>query len=326
MTAARPTLRRGASGSDVEILHQKLTAVGMPVQGDPAAVFGASTEETVRVFQRRRNLQVDGICGPDTWSALDEHGHRLGDRLLARRKPMMRGDDVRALQARLDSLGFDPGRIDGIFGPQTEDALVAFQRDSAIAADGICGPDTTRAFARVGHLADGEITGVREREVLAATPRRLSGRRVFLASRPAGAEVVAVLTMALVAHGVEVASESDLVVDTHAAAAADAFDADLSVLLQPCADPSWRAAYYGSGRYQSFRGQAIATRLAEELESGVPSPRVAVPLSVGFLRETRMAAVVVQLDQGELDDPKSAVDALVAGIRAGFEAPPAADA
>jgi N-acetylmuramoyl-L-alanine amidase len=323
LTASRPTLRRGASGSDVEILHQKLTAVGMPVQGDPAAVFGASTEETVRVFQRRRNLQVDGICGPDTWSALDEHGHRLGDRLLARRKPMMRGDDIRALQVRLDSLGFDPGRIDGIFGPDTESALIAFQQDAGIAADGICGPDTTRAFARVGHLADGAIGGVREREVLAATPRKLTGRRVFVASRPAAAEVVTALGAALVEAGVEIETDTALVVDAHAAPAAAAFDADLCVLLQPCADPSWRTAYYGSGRYQSFRGQAIATRLAERLTEWSGTPQAAVPLSGGFLRETRMAAVVIQLDASELTEPRLAVEALVAGIQAGFEAPPA---
>ena len=320
-----PTLRRGTSGPDIEVLRAKLHAVGIPVQGDPTAFFGASTEEAVRSFQRRRNLQVDGICGPDTWSALDEEGHRLGDRLLARRRPMMRGDDVRTLQLRLDSLGFDPGRIDGIFGPETELALIAFQRDAAIAADGICGPDTTSAFARLGHLADGTIGGVRERAVLAATPRQLSGRRVFIASRPTAGPVVEALDSALSAVGVMTARDTSLVVDAEAATPAQTFDADLSVLLQPSADPKWRSAYYSSDRYQSLRGRAIAVCIAESLEAGAEEPRPAAGLTVGFLRETRMPAVVVQLDPAELAAPDSIIGALVQGIRDGFESPPPVD-
>ena len=34
---------------------------------------------------------------------------------------MLRGDDVAELQVRLAQLGFNPGRIDGIFGPATAD-------------------------------------------------------------------------------------------------------------------------------------------------------------------------------------------------------------
>ena len=39
--------------------------------------------------------------------------------MLYHRIPMMRGDDVAELQARLNSLGFDTGKVDGIFGPDT---------------------------------------------------------------------------------------------------------------------------------------------------------------------------------------------------------------
>ena len=38
-------------------------------------------------------------------------------------RPMLRGDDVAELQVLLSQLGFNPGRIDGIFGPTTGDAL-----------------------------------------------------------------------------------------------------------------------------------------------------------------------------------------------------------
>ncbi len=57
-----------------------------------------------------------------------------------------RGPQVSRLQARLQELGFDPGPIDGIFGPQTERAVIAFQRHRGLTADGIVGPQTRQAL------------------------------------------------------------------------------------------------------------------------------------------------------------------------------------
>lgn len=58
-----------------------------------------------------------------------------------------RGEAVRDLQVRLASAGYaaDP---DGIFGPRTRAAVMAFQRESGLAADGIAGPDTMAALGR----------------------------------------------------------------------------------------------------------------------------------------------------------------------------------
>lgn len=38
-----------------------------------------------------------------------------------------RGEEVRDLQQRLEQLGYDPGPLDGIYGPRTADALMQFQ-------------------------------------------------------------------------------------------------------------------------------------------------------------------------------------------------------
>ena len=59
-----------------------------------------------------------------------------------------RGASVFDLQRRLAALGYPPGPIDGIFGPRTEAAVRAFQRDSGLVPDGIVGPRTRRALAR----------------------------------------------------------------------------------------------------------------------------------------------------------------------------------
>ncbi len=53
-----------------------------------------------------------------------------------------KGGDVEALQRRLKAAGFDPGVIDGDFGPATAKALRSFQEKAGIGADGIFGPQT----------------------------------------------------------------------------------------------------------------------------------------------------------------------------------------
>jgi hypothetical protein len=53
---------------------------------------------------------------------------------------------VRALQARLRALGFDPGPLDGLFGPRTQAAVRAFQRARGLEVDGVVGPRTWTAL------------------------------------------------------------------------------------------------------------------------------------------------------------------------------------
>jgi len=56
------------------------------------------------------------------------------------------GADVVQLQEKLKSLGFNPGKIDGDFGPGTEAAVIAFQRSEGILADGVAGVKTLKAL------------------------------------------------------------------------------------------------------------------------------------------------------------------------------------
>jgi len=61
----------------------------------------------------------------------------------------MRGEDVRELQNKLASLGYDVGPVDGIFGPRTERAVIEFQKNNGLKVDGIVGPQTYDMLERL---------------------------------------------------------------------------------------------------------------------------------------------------------------------------------
>lgn len=56
------------------------------------------------------------------------------------------GSDVKVLQTKLQTLGYSVGTIDGIFGQNTKSAVVSFQMNSGLQADGIVGPITSQAL------------------------------------------------------------------------------------------------------------------------------------------------------------------------------------
>jgi putative chitinase len=57
-----------------------------------------------------------------------------------------KGNKVKILHRRLKELGFNPGLIDGDYGPATEAAVLAFQKSKGLLADGIVGPRTLAAL------------------------------------------------------------------------------------------------------------------------------------------------------------------------------------
>ncbi len=56
------------------------------------------------------------------------------------------GDEVLDIQGALKSLGYYTGQIDGIYGTATKNAVIAFQRDNGLTADGIVGKATMNAL------------------------------------------------------------------------------------------------------------------------------------------------------------------------------------
>ena len=58
----------------------------------------------------------------------------------------MEGGDVKLVQERLNALGFDCGKADGILGPKTEQAIKSFQATKKLTVDGVVGEKTCKAL------------------------------------------------------------------------------------------------------------------------------------------------------------------------------------
>lgn len=59
-----------------------------------------------------------------------------------------KGEDVKTVQELLIQLGYKPGSIDGVFGEKTEDAVVSFQEENNLYADGVVGSNTWAEIRR----------------------------------------------------------------------------------------------------------------------------------------------------------------------------------
>ncbi len=159
--AAGATLQQGATGAQVTDLQNKLRAAGLGIAAD--GVFGPQTRNAVIAFQRARGLTVDGIVGPQTWAALNQvqAGPTTGPTLIQGSS----GAAVSELQTRLRNAGYSVD-VDGQFGPQTKNAVVAFQRAKGLEADGIVGPKTWAAIGGPS-IQSTPVSGVNGNQALA---------------------------------------------------------------------------------------------------------------------------------------------------------------
>jgi N-acetylmuramoyl-L-alanine amidase len=177
----------GDRGPAVAEIRAKLVQLGLlPASGesgDPVeATFDQAVDQAIRQFQQQRGLSATGIVDAETYRVLDEARWRLGDRLLSyvAGHPLI-GDDVAALQRRLLELGFEVNRVDGVYGPVTEQAVREFQRSVGVPVDGICGPATFKALARLSPIVTGgRADALRESERIHRAGPMLPGKVVVV--------------------------------------------------------------------------------------------------------------------------------------------------
>ena len=156
-------LRRGSSGPNVVVIQVELNRISQNYPAIPKietvdGIFGSRTEASVRAFQRIFDLTPDGIVGKATWYALVRL-YTAVTRLSELRSQGQRfyaisweypnalrqgdqGDKVRHLQYMLSVLAsyirqIPSLTVDGIFGPNTRDAVLAAQRYFGLPETGI---------------------------------------------------------------------------------------------------------------------------------------------------------------------------------------------
>ncbi|MBQ2893328.1 MAG: peptidoglycan-binding protein [Oscillospiraceae bacterium] len=156
-------LRRGSSGPSVVVIQVELNRISQNYPAIPKiptvdGIFGSRTEAAVRAFQEIFDLTPDGIVGPATWYALVRlytAVTKLGELRSSGQQfysinwsypnsleEGATGDKVRHLQYMLSVLSAYINNIpdvdvDGIFGPATENAVVAAQRYFGLPQTGV---------------------------------------------------------------------------------------------------------------------------------------------------------------------------------------------
>lgn len=267
----------GDRGEAVRDIQQRLSALGYRTSPDDVGLFGPTTFEAVSKFQSDRGLPIDGIVGSETWRALVDAGYHLGDRLLYRRVPMMRGDDVADLQARLNSLGFDAGKVDGVFGPNSLRGLLDFQHNRELAEDGISGPRVGAELQLIEMVTKKHgRDSVRERQWLAELPDTIAGQRVYLDPECRNAEesastwaaaIGAVTALRLLGASPIISRSIDTTPPARLRARrANRVNADIVVGFLVAGDSGEAVYYFRSKHSMSDGGLAIADRVASRLD------------------------------------------------------------
>ena len=330
---------RGPAVADVRARLLALPAPQLPERdrlglGESSPdLFDETLERAVRAFQQHKGLIVDGVVGVETFTALDGARWALGDRILLHTPGhLQRGEDVVALQERLNTLGFGAGRVDGRFGPETERAVRGFQRAYGLPGDGSVGPETLRAFEDLRRSVSGGSANVlRERELVRRSGHSLSGRTVVLDPGHGGGHPGAVahglveadvamdlarrIEGRLTAIGVSVVytrTEHTCPTEDERAATANAAGADLVLSLHcdshDAADASGVATFFfGRDRKTSWSavGEHLADLLLREVvaRTGLANCR-SHGRSWTLLQQTRMPAV--RVEAGYLSHPDDA--------------------
>ncbi len=276
-------------------LQRRLALAGFVAAENEPGVYCTATSEAVAQFQSSRGLHVNGTCDDLTWRALVEAGWSLGDRLLVLAAPHQRGDDVVELQNRLNRLGFDCGRPDGILGAATTRAVEEFQRQVGLNPDGVCGPQTVHTLEVVGRQSGTGpgVALVREAESM-RDHRSLHALRIVVGQFGGLSAITRALARQLREHGATVISTDEYEATAHAAAA-NRFGASVYLGFAPRADTRSDISYFAVPTFESVGGRALATQLVAHMGPAMGRTMALRGMRLPVLRETRMPAVFCEL-------------------------------
>ena len=177
----KTTLYNGCQGEEVRELQQALIDLGY-LKGTADGIYGNKTENAVRAFQKKNHLYPDGLAGkktrelimsmaaakrkakptktpkptrtpkptktPDPSSSSSVSSSKLFGGNYATIRYGDRGTRVKTLQSALKTVNFLNGKVDGIFGKKTLNAVKSFQRSKKLTPDGLAGKKTLKALEK----------------------------------------------------------------------------------------------------------------------------------------------------------------------------------
>lgn len=301
----------GDRGEAVSDIQRRLNLLGYLPRGEGVdGVFGKATNDAVRGFQKDHGLPQTGVIEERAWTQLVELTYELGDRLLYLRSPFFHGKDVEELQHWLNRLGFSTDKIDGVFGPRTEQAVRDFQKSTGEVSDGIVGPSTLRAFECLQQvLRENGVAVPRVPGRQASVTSVLRGRRLAVdastVSDDLGARVVVDLAsrlgnlLELLGAEVVYARSSGPALDRRMKEVnkshSRVFVCFSLGTSDDVSDQGTKCLYFAHGNEYSVPGKQLALSVQRELVRSLARPDLGVKGGdVPELQRTAMPAVIVQ--------------------------------
>ena len=106
--------------NEIATIQAQLNKKGCSV-GTVDGIAGPATYNAVISFQNKNGLTADGQVGTATWDILFDtvSGGTTYTRILKVTSPLMHGEDIKAVQNKLNSLGYNCGTADGYYGNAT---------------------------------------------------------------------------------------------------------------------------------------------------------------------------------------------------------------
>lgn len=138
---AEMSASEGDAGLNVYVLQSRLAQMGL-FTGSHSACYGELTRQAVQRFQQDVGLEVTGQADAATWAAIYSRAG-AADVPADAMKYGDSGDNVKAVQARLNALGFFDNALSGEYGYATETAVRLFQTAAGLEATGVLDGDTS---------------------------------------------------------------------------------------------------------------------------------------------------------------------------------------
>ena len=291
-------LEIGDTGNDVFSLQMRLSNLGFSINNIEITKkeFGPDTQEKLIDFQKFRGLKTSGVLDEITLAVLLEAAFKLGNRQLYLQSPMLKGDDVFELQTQLGKLGFDVGRVDGIFGPHTVNALIDFQKNFGLIEDGIAGHETVRNLQNIKHseTSGTQISKIKEIENLRNQSTELKSRHLVVGHFGNSATLANATARLLRKKGAKVIdlNNSDEEIQ---AKTANGFGAEMYIGLQIENDSYCAVSYFKTKNSQSEGGFRLASHCSKAITQIMNVKPLTSGMQLPILRATKMPAVVCAL-------------------------------